>query len=53
MVIGWLELFHRRYKWTQAELFNTDLDYLFDLYVVRCKLEEAPRLTPIDKAGIF
>lgn len=51
--MGWLELFHRRYKWTQAELFDTDLEYVFNLYAVRRKLEEAPRITPIDKAGIF
>nr|DAQ35978.1 MAG TPA: hypothetical protein [Caudoviricetes sp.] len=51
--MGWLELFHRWYNWTPKELMDTDLTYIFDLYAVKQKIENAPRITPIDKAGIF
>ncbi len=32
---------------------ETDLAYIFELYAVREKLENAPHLTPIDQSGIF
>lgn len=32
---------------------NTDLEYIFGMYVVAEKINAAPRLTPIDKLGIF
>ena len=53
LVIGWLEMFHRWYKWTPKELMDTDLAYIFELYAVKQKIEQAPRLTPIDESGIL
>lgn len=32
---------------------DTDLDYVLGMYVVSEKVANAPRLTPIDKLGIF
>lgn len=46
-------MLHDRYKWTMQEMMDTDLRYLLDLIVVRAKIEDAPRLTPIDEVGIL
>ena len=52
-VLGWLEFFHARYHWTESELMDTDLLYALSLIVIKEKIENSPRLTPIDQAGFF
>nr|DAV59624.1 MAG TPA: hypothetical protein [Caudoviricetes sp.] len=52
-MMGWLEMIHSRYHWTEQEFMETGLSYVLDLFVIRSKLESAPTLTPIDQVGIF
>uniref|UniRef100_UPI00402A02B7 hypothetical protein n=1 Tax=Dialister sp. TaxID=1955814 RepID=UPI00402A02B7 len=52
-VLGWREFLHARYHWTESELMDTDLIYALSLIVIKEKIENSPRLTPIDQAGFF
>lgn len=53
VMLGWMSLFIRRYHWTPDELLSSPLALVLDLYVLECKLEDTPQVTPIDEIGIF